>query len=92
VYAVATPFLRAIRAQVGPHVLQTADDIAGLCRLLGEHTHHSAPALAEWNAVRAAFSDTSICQHLAAIFERLGLLSVSEPAATQTQDMADVAE
>jgi glycosyltransferase involved in cell wall biosynthesis len=92
VYAVETPFLRAIRAQVGPAVLQTAADVSGLCRLLGEHTHHSAPALAEWNAVRAAFSDTSICQHLSAIFERLGLLPVSEQAVSHAGDLADVAE
>ena len=90
VYAVATPFLRAVQAQVGRQVLQTADDIAGLCQLLGEHTHQRAASAAEWNAVRAAFSDTSICQHLTALFERLGLWQVSREASEQ--DMADVAE
>jgi beta-1,4-mannosyltransferase len=90
VYAVATPFLRAIAAQVGPSVLQTADDVAGLCQLLGAHTHQHAASVAEWNAVRAAFSDTSVCRHLTAIFERLGLWRMSDEAASQ--DLADVAE
>ena len=90
VYAVATPFLRAIQAQVGSNVLKAAEDIAGLCRLLGEHTHQDRPSLAEWNTVRDVFSDSSICQHLTAICDRLGLLNVS--AAPADQVMADVAE
>ena len=91
VYAVATPFLRAISAQVGPSVLQTAEDIAGLCQLLGEYTHQHAASVSEWSAVRAAFSDTSVCQHLTAICERLGLWQPSDDEAT-SRDLADVAE
>jgi hypothetical protein len=91
VYAVATPFLRAIQAQVGPQVLQTAQDVPGLCQLLAEHCHGSAPSAAVWSAVRAAFSDTTICRHLAAIFQHLGLLQVGEEV-MDSEELAGVAE
>lgn len=87
VYALSTPFLRAVQAQVGPRVLQVADDIAGLCRLLGETRGAASPA--EWNAARAAFSDENICQHLTTIVDRLGLWHDSDRA---TGVIADVAE
>lgn len=91
VYAVATPFLRAMQAQVGSQVLQIADDVSGLCQVLGEHTHQRSPCATEWSAVRAAFSDTSICGHLSAVFERLGLLQVGGELGAE-QAIADVAE
>ena len=90
VYAVTTPFLRAVASQVGPRVLQTAEDIAGLCQALSEHTHRGAPTPSEWSAVRAVFSDASIGKHLSAVFEQLGLLHLGGAAAGH--DIADVAE
>ena len=76
VYAVATPFLRAIQAQVGPRVLLTAADVSELCRRLGARV--DAPSHGEWNHVRAVFGDASVCRHLSAVFERLGLIAVVE--------------
>lgn len=89
VYAVSTPFLDAVAAQVGPRVLQTARDVGELCRLLAAADEGAAPSQVEWNAVRAAFGDAAIVRHLRAMLERLGFLAeVSE----ETVDVAEVAE
>ncbi|HET8936990.1 MAG TPA: hypothetical protein VFN67_26285 [Polyangiales bacterium] len=85
VYAVATPFLRAIQAQVGPRVLLTAADVSELCRRLGAVAE--PPSHAEWNHVRMVFGDASVCRHLSAVFERLGLV-----AAIDEHVVAEVAE
>jgi glycosyltransferase involved in cell wall biosynthesis len=85
VYAVETPFLRAIQARVGPRVLLTAKDVPELCRRLGSVVE--APTHADWNNVRAVFGDANVCRHLSAVLERLGLIETFEEEA-----VADVAE
>jgi glycosyltransferase involved in cell wall biosynthesis len=91
VYAVETPFLRAIQAQVGERVLRTAENIPQLCQLLSHVGRGNAASAAEWTAVRAAFSDAAICQQLTQIFRRLGLIQAAD-GSTNTNEIADVAE
>jgi glycosyltransferase involved in cell wall biosynthesis len=90
VYAVTTAFLHAMQAQVGARVLQTAADIPQLCQMLSTLPSDATPSATEWSKVRAAFSDTAICQHLTAIFTRLGLIQIYDDS-TSVDPFADVA-